>query len=237
MPPRAIASTVSTAETWTPSRRLQAAAAAERERIIRELTRVASRERDLEAELLAVHATRAELQHQLDVLEHFNAHPGADLVPDRPRLRAVGTEQPTPAGTVLRGARIREVAVRVLASTIGPDTPVHYRDWFQLLTSRGFTPTGKDPLATFLTQIGRSPLVQRSTSSGMYLLDLAFPDRARDRLAQLSAEMSEGQQLAADATVQDIAAARERRDRLTTEMHEIERQLEEAERSLGGEQE
>jgi hypothetical protein len=233
MPPRAIASTVSTAETWTPSRRLQAAAAAERERITRELTRVAARERDLEAELLAVHAARAELQHQLDVLEHFNADP----VPDRPRLRAVGTEHPTPAGTVLRGARIREVAVRVLASTIGPETPVHYRDWFQLLTSRGFTPTGKDPLATFLTQIGRSPLVQRSTSSGMYLLDLAFPDRARTRLAQLSAQLSEGQELAADATVQDIAAARELRDRLTTEMHEIERQLEEAERSLGGEQE
>jgi len=225
---------VSVAETWTPSRRLKAAAAAERERIARELARLRARERELQTALATLHGARAELEHQLDVLDHFSQDPdAASSVAERPRLRAVSEAPPTSAGTLLRGAHIREVAVRVLADAAARGAPVHYRDWFQLLTSRGFTPAGKDPLATFLTQISRSPLVQRSTSSGIYVLDLEFPDRARTRLAQLTAQLSESQELAADATVQDIAAARQRRDQLTAEMHEIERQLEEAQRSLG----
>jgi hypothetical protein len=124
---------------------------------------------------------------------------------------------------VLRGARIREAAVRVLAANAPAEAPVHYRDWFELLTAQGFMPAGKDPLATFLTQIGRSPLVQRTTSQGMYVLDLKFPQRARERIARLSP----------NATVEEIAAARERRAQLTAELQETERHLEEALRALG----
>ncbi len=230
---RAIASGVSIVETWIPSRRLQAAAAAERERIARELARVAARQRELESELSALHDSRAELEHQLHVLDHFSSESAPAPPPDRPPLRAVPADRPTPTGMLLRGARIREVAVRVLADATTPGAPVHYRDWFELLTSRGFTPNGKDPLATFLTQISRSPLVRRTTSSGMYVLDLEFPDRARQRLTRLTAELAESQALATGASVQDIAAARERRSELTSAMQELERQLEEAGRSLG----
>jgi hypothetical protein len=111
------------------------------------------------------------------------------------------------AVTTLRGARIRETAVRVLAGNNQPDAPVHYRDWFELLTAQGFMPTGKDPLATFLTQVGRSPLVQRTTTAGMYVLDLEFPQRARTQLAQLAAAQAETQELPPHATVEEIAAA------------------------------
>jgi len=135
---------------------------------------------------------------------------------------------------VLRGARIRETAVRVLAAHLQADAPVHYRDWFELLTAQGFMPTGKDPLATFLTQIGRSPVVQRTTTQGMYVLDLAFAERARERVARLSAELSATQDLSPNVTVEEIAAARERRAQLTAELQETERQLEEALRALGG---
>lgn len=226
---------MSVAETWTPSRRLKAAAAAERERIARELARLRARERELQAELATLDGARTELERQLDVLDQFSGDPdAAPPVADRPRLRAVTEAQTASVGTPLRGAQIREIAVRVLADAAPPGAPVHYRDWFQLLAARGFTPAGKDPLATFLTQIGRSPLVQRSTSSGIYALDLEFPDRARARLAQLTAQLSDSQELAPDATVQDIAAARERRDQLTAEIHDVERQLEEVRRSLGG---
>lgn len=239
----AISLAVATAETWTPSRRMQSAAVAERQRVERELARLADRERELAADLGAVHSARAELEHQRDVLNHF-AH--EDAPPRTPgtagrRLRALTVSAPDPVAspgtTMLRGARIRETAVRVLAANTAPDAPVHYRDWFELLTAQGFMPAGKDPLATFLTQVGRSPLVQRSTASGVYVLDLEFPSRARERLTALNESLAEAQDLASNVTVEQIAAAREHRARLTAEVHETERQLEEALRSLGNPEE
>lgn len=233
----AIAPAVAIAETWTPSRRMQAAAAAERERVDRELDRLTAREHQLAAELAAVQAARADLEHQRDVLDQFThaSENGTSPRKEGRRLRAVtGGAQPDADGkTLLRGARIRETAVRVLAANARPDTPVHYRDWFALLTAQGFMPAGKEPLATFLTQVSRSPLVQRTTTSGMYVLDLNFPKRARERLARLVAELGEAQHQSSELAVEQIAAVRERRARLTAEMQETERQLEEALRSLG----
>lgn len=232
----AIAPAVAVADTWTPSRRMQAAAAAERERVERELARLAAREHELASELAAVQAARAELEHQRHVLNHFTHAPEA-RTPDTAgrRLRALpNPDLPAANGkTLLRGASIRETAVRVLAANAQPDAPVHYRDWFELLTAQGFMPTGKDPLATFLTQVSRSPVVQRTTTSGMYVLDLEFPRRARERLARIAAELAEVQQPASNQSVEQIAAARERRAQLTAEMQETERRLEEALRSLG----
>jgi len=233
----AIAPIVAMAETWTPSRRMQAAAAAERERVERELARLAAREDDLAAELAAVQAAHADLEHQRDLLNHFTHGNGGRTSSDTEgrRLRALPTPpQPDANGkTLLRGAHIRETAVRVLAAHAQPDAPVHYRDWFELVTAQGFMPTGKDPLATFLTQVSRSPVVQRTTSSGMYVLDLEFSRRARERLQRLTAELAETRHASAELTVEAIAAARERRGQLTAELQETERELEEALRSLG----
>ena len=237
MPDAARTTDVATTETWNPSRRMQAAAAAEHERVERELARLDARARELAAELVSVDAARAELEHERTVLNHFASHGPRSSSPAKAgrRLRALPDADPTAAGgpTTLRGARIRETAVRVLAAITQPDEPVHYRDWFEVLTARGFMPAGKDPLATFLTQVGRSPVVRRTTTAGMYVLDLEFARRARERLARLAAELAAAQDLSPDASVEEIAAARERRGQLTAEMHESERQLEEALRSLG----
>lgn len=226
-------------ETWTPSRRIQAAAVAEHERVERELRRLDLRQRELAAELATVQAARAELEHQRHALNHF-AHkhepsPGNQRAGGR--LRALQEpEIAAPNGTaVLKGASIRETAVRVLAAKHEPESPVHYRDWFELLTAQGFIPGGKDPLATFLTQISRSPVVKRTTTAGVYVLDHQFVARARQRLATLAAELSETQDLSSNASVEQIGATRERRTRLTAEMHETERQLHEALRSLSDE--
>jgi hypothetical protein len=214
---------------------MQAAAAAGSERVERELARLCARESELAAQLPAVQAGRAELEHQRHVLNHFTHARDASGSADRVgrRLRALPDAGPTTTAegvTRLRGARIRETAVRVLAGHNQPDAPVHYRDWFELLTAQGLMPAGKFPLATFLTQVGRSPLVQRTTTARMYLLDLEFPQRAR---AQLAAAQAETQELPPHATVDEIAAARERRATLSAQMQETERQLEEALRSLG----
>ncbi len=224
------------ADTWTPSRRLQAAAAAERTRLERELERLRMRQRELTHQLAAVEETQQGLEHQLEVLNRLadNASPSRSPGTADRRLRAVPEAGPADEGeaTVLRGAAIREAAVRVLAAHGAAGTAVHYRDWFELLLAQGFVPAGKDPLATFLTQIGRSPLVARSTASGMYSLDLEFPQRARQQLVRLNAQLNEGRDEPSGRTVEEIAAARERRAKLTAEVHELERRLEEALRCL-----
>ena len=224
------------AETWTPSRRLQAAAAAERTRLERDLERLRMRERELMSQLASVQDSKEELEHQLQVLNRLthNVEPGRTSGKADRRLRAVpeeglsgGTE-----ATVLRGAAIREAAVRVLAAHAALGSPVHYRDWFELLLTQGLVPAGKDPLATFLTQIGRSPLVKRSTASGIYSLDLEFPERARQELARLNAQLHHAPDISSGSTVEEIAAARERRATLTAQIHELERRLEESLRCL-----
>lgn len=72
----------------------------------------------------------------------------------------------------LRGARLREVAVEVLAARAAPGEPVYYRDWYTWVAENGFRIAGRDPLATFLAQITRAPRVARvgGARSGRYAL-------------------------------------------------------------------
>lgn len=231
----AIATPVATADTWTPSRRLQAAAAAERDRLDREIDRIGARLARLYAEAQALEKVVGELDEQRELLNHFAEEIEAGVASATRRLRVVpDAESAQSSGaTILRGARIRETAVRVLAANTPSGAPVHYRDWFNLVVAQGFMPAGKDPLATFLTQIGRSPVVRRSTSAGTYVLDPEAVKRIRARLAQLTAALSELAEVGPEAGVDEIATARERRTQLTTQLHETERQLQDALRSIG----
>jgi hypothetical protein len=71
----------------------------------------------------------------------------------------------------LRGQRLQEIAVEILASRIEPGQPIHYKQWFEWVEQEGFKVSGKDPLATFLGQIGRSPrVVSAGRRSGLYML-------------------------------------------------------------------
>jgi len=218
---------------------MRAAAAAERSRVERELARLTAREQGLADDLARARSVREELEGELLVLHRFAEDPEPqDLgaTPAEPHLHVVApgaAPDSESAAVTLKGARIRETAVRVLAQTPHADQAVHYRAWFELLRQQGFMPAGKDPLASFLTQIGRSPLVQRTTSAGKYTLDLEFPGRARARLAQLRDELQVAQDLPPDAGVDSITEARERRSALTSELEATERTLEEALRSLG----
>lgn len=74
----------------------------------------------------------------------------------------------------LRGQKLQEVAVELLRQRRGAGAVVHYREWFDLLAGAGVTVAGKDPLATFLTQIGRAPSVESvRPRSGLYRLRAA----------------------------------------------------------------
>jgi hypothetical protein len=74
----------------------------------------------------------------------------------------------------LRGERLREVALEVLQRLSTDGDPIHYRAWFDALVESGFRVTGRDPLATFLTQITRIDRVESvGRRSGLYRLRAA----------------------------------------------------------------
>jgi hypothetical protein len=133
--------------------------------------------------------------------------------------------------TVLRGPAIRRAAIEVLRAL--PDRPqaLHYRAWFDALRAAGFEVAGKDPLAVFLTQLSRSPVVRRGTQSGVYALDPDAPRRLRERLDALHADLRA--LTAAPSATTDLTAIRARRAAITTQITQVEKALEEAEAVLG----
>ncbi len=216
---------------------MRTAAAAERNRIERELQRLEARESHLRDELATATTRQNELRTELDLLRRFETDVSAGG--GEPRFRVVnGGESSTesaPSGTtILKGAQIRERAVAVLATSDAADRAVHYRTWFELLAQHGYLPAGKDPVATFLTQIGRSPVVKRSTSAGVYALDLEFPDRARARLAELSDDLTKVDLAPAETSVAELGRLRDTRQAISVEIEATKRALEEAVRSLSG---
>lgn len=81
----------------------------------------------------------------------------------------------------LRGQRLQEIAVQVLAKSNLAGEPVHYREWYALLRTAGYTVAGKDPVATFLASVSRAPHIEPvGRRSGLYVLMGGAPgdDRA-----------------------------------------------------------
>src|ERR1019366_6713751 len=79
----------------------------------------------------------------------------------------------------LRGERLREVALEVLQRLSASGDPVHYRIWFDALVHSGYRILGRDPLASFLTQITRIDKVESvGRRSGLYRLRLPPPGGA-----------------------------------------------------------
>jgi hypothetical protein len=51
------------------------------------------------------------------------------------------------------------------------DQAIHYREWFSLLRAEGWEFNGRDPLNTFLTELGRARNVERvGQRTGFYRL-------------------------------------------------------------------
>jgi hypothetical protein len=80
---------------------------------------------------------------------------------------------PSKPSEPLRGREIWETALAALLRVRSQPVEIHYRQWYELVIGDGRAIAGKDPLASFLTQIGRSPLVQRVRErAGYYRVDL-----------------------------------------------------------------
>lgn len=221
-------------EAALPSNRLAAAAAAERERLERDARRVERRAEALTAELEKLIEGREEIRRQLALIDQL----APASVPTAVRVEhPAGGDDPRsesePPNGYLSGARIRAVAVRLLTASDAVAEPIHYQAWYELITRAGFGIRARDPLGTFLTQISRSPIVQKVAGPGLYQLDIQAPRQLHTRLHVLQDELTKlhgGQQ-----TLDSIASIRERRAELTTEIARVERALEEAVAAIGAE--
>jgi hypothetical protein len=86
-----------------------------------------------------------------------------ELTDRRPQLRLERLDR------TLRGRRLREVAVEVLRRRRRTDDAIHYREWFSLVRADGWEVTGRDPLNSFLTEVGRAEGVEPvGHRSGLY---------------------------------------------------------------------
>ena len=212
------------------SSRLLRAAAAERTELHRHRARLFDERERLQAQIDRVEAGLAQVDERLALLARL-----APVEPS-PSAQPVSTAEirsadPAGAGMVLRGPAIREKAVDVLQQQRRGVEALHYRDWHALLTNAGYSVAGKDPLAVFLTQISRSPVIRRTTQSGVYELDREAPARLGRELDRLQRQLRE--LTAIPSSTADLAAIRERRAQLTSEIDQLEKALEEAVRVLG----
>lgn len=227
---------MATPEPHRTSRRLRNAATAERDRLGRDLERLDSRAGDLQHELDVIEARRRELRDQLSLLARFagssedSPFPSATTPGRAGHLRPVRSDE-SDSKAVLRGARIREVAVLLLASSPNPRRPIHYQQWYEVLHGAGYAIDAQDPVATFLTQIGRSPVVRRAGAPGIYALDFEAPLALRDQLRKLENTLAHTP--VSGESADELGATRERRATLLNKARATERQLEEALRSLG----
>jgi len=217
--------------TPTTSLRLARAAAAERAELARHRDRLLAARASLRDELDRIEASLAEIGDRDALLSRLAPGDDALMAAENAGSGESGAAAPTPkGGWLLRGPAIRQAAVRVLLDHPQRPEALHYRRWYELLTRAGYTVAGKDPLAVFLTQVSRSPVVIRGTQTGVYGLDPQAPRRLRERLFDLHAEL---RSLAStpNATA-DLAVLRERRREITAETGRTERALEEAEALL-----
>jgi chromosome segregation ATPase len=222
-------------EPLEPSQRLRAAAAAERTRLARELARLDERVDLLGQELEQIEARRDAIRRRLSLLArlaHVPVEPGESLerAPVASSARVRQLRDPSRERS-LQGGEIREAAVRAALAAGMRSRALHYRDWFELLGRQGLTVAGKRPEATFLTQLGRSPVVRRAGPPGVYAVDPAAPDGLRARIRELRADLARLDDC--DLTPRELSDERARRVRLARQLARAERELEEALRVLG----
>jgi hypothetical protein len=162
-----------------PSAALIRAAEAEDERIRRALDTLDRRREALRGEL-------AQLDRESERLHERR----------RALALAVGEEPDTAPKSssreinTLRGRALRRVAGNLLWRSEG-DHEIHYREWFERVLAAGFAVGGRDPGASFLTNVRNSPAVVRGARPGYYRLDPERRDRRREEIAEVRAELED----------------------------------------------
>jgi chaperonin cofactor prefoldin len=212
----------------SPSARLLRAVAAERNWLRRQRSALLKRRRRIQTQLDELDCAIAELDERLALISRLGDE---DLAPEHRSAKPEPEGSRERGGPVLRGPAIRAAAVKALLAHPQRPEALHYRRWFDLLAKAGYDVAGKDPLAVFLTQLSRSPLVRRSTQAGVYELDLQAPTRLRQQLEDLQAQLRKLTASASSSTA-DLGSIRSQRTALNLEINKVEKAFQEAEQTL-----
>ena len=132
--------------------------------------RAAAEEARIEHQLRAARAKLAGIEERLAAVRRITG--GAALAEADAPVEGVTAEG---GGSPVRGAKIREIAVRILLTSPDADAPIHYRRWLELLEEAGYSVLGKRPEAVFLGQLVRSPVLNETSRPGYYELDRRAP--------------------------------------------------------------
>ena len=169
------------------SARLRRAAVAERAQLGRRRERIERARAGVEAELERLERELAGIDQHLELLVSI-APAGDDETPTHHNSDA--SQHRNGGATFLNGPAIRATAVRVLIEHRPRVEAIHYRDWYALVVEHGFAVSGKKPLAVFLSQVSRSPVMRKGTSAGVYAVDRGAPERLRRELSELERALS-----------------------------------------------
>ena len=145
----------------------------------------------VQAEYRALAASLAQQRERAERLQELADHTRAQAERDEQALislaRVLGLDPQMCIEQLderLRGQRLQEIAVRILAEHHEVGQPFHYKQWYGLLRSAGYSVGGKEPLASFLSTVSRSSRVRAvGQRSGLYVLvsdSTVEPDSASD---------------------------------------------------------
>lgn len=206
-----------------PSTTLRRAALGDRTRLERAQERLRAQQESLREELKRIDRELAALDRRIGTIDAVLGAPS-------PAGSAVGggwavSEQPRPP---LRGAEIRKQAARRFFLAHGAGRGLHYRRWFDLLVADGTEIAGRDPLASLLTNLNRSPVVVRGDQPGTYAIDPHAPERLRVELGEREAELRDVSRVMAHE-VSPSPRLREHHARLASGISRLEGLLAEAE--------
>jgi hypothetical protein len=135
---------------------------------------VVKRERQVVAERLEALGAQSRRLHEVVDQVDADAAETSRLLRQMDEMLGLAPQLSLDAHGELRGQKLQEIAVELLRQKKGVGVEVHYRDWYGLLLEAGLVVGGKDPLATFLTQVGRAANVESvRPRSGLYRLRAA----------------------------------------------------------------
>lgn len=167
--------------TPAPSAPLIRAAQKELDRLARAASELRGRRQALQAQLDELTGELRALEGRRDLLLEVTGQPAV------PAEDAAEDDAPK---RVLRGRELRRLAARTLHEWAGEE-PVHYRELYERVLAGGNVLTGKDPAATFLTNLRESPAIVRGAKMGHYRLDRAAEARLAQELAETDAELDD----------------------------------------------
>jgi septal ring factor EnvC (AmiA/AmiB activator) len=168
----------------SPTAALLRSAQSELARIERAATRIQQRRAALLGQLAEMdeqaeeYARRKRLLEELAYVEHAAPTP------------TTGAPAQRPAKGAIKGRKLRRVAGHLLWSE-QRDVEIHYREWFERVIAAGYAVGGKDPLASFLTNIRDSPAVRRGSAQGRYRLDPDSLEAIAQQIAETQAELAD----------------------------------------------